>query len=226
MTRNRTLPAGPPRGLCRLPSTRRWTAPDGGLPTSPPPPRPVLQRFGQVRRGDRFSSRQIGNRPPQLEHTMEGSRRQLELVHRLPHQRAAGLIQRAVGAHLGRPHVAVGLQLRPLEAIPLGAARCLATSRQLHVLGGFGLLRGVRNRSWRSSRLASPAPRLGRETASRDSTGRCTAQACRRVLRAASWCSARRWVLFEHAADHSKCFLRHRLQFAGPAGGCPGQPST
>ncbi len=44
------------------------------------PSRPVLNRLGQVRWGDIFIARQIGNRPRDLEHAMKRACAQLQLL--------------------------------------------------------------------------------------------------------------------------------------------------
>ena len=52
-------------------------------------------------------SRQVGYGPRQLEHTVVAAGGKLQLVHGGAHQGAAGLVQLAVLAHLGRVHVSV-----------------------------------------------------------------------------------------------------------------------
>ena len=48
----------------------------------------------------------------------------VELLHGCPKQAVAGLIDRAVLAHCGRPHVGVGQQAHPIQALTLATARC------------------------------------------------------------------------------------------------------
>ena len=75
--------------------------------------RPVLQRLRQVLRGDALAARQVGDGARQLEHAVVGARGQLELAHGRLHQGAAGIVQGAELAHLGRAHVGVAGSCAP-----------------------------------------------------------------------------------------------------------------
>jgi hypothetical protein len=101
------------------------------------PPRPVLDRLGQVRRPDVGRSRQVGDRAGQLEHAVVGPRREVQLAHRRLHQPLPGAVERAVRAHLGRPHIGVGQQPGATEALGLAHAR--RRDPLAHGAGGLAL---------------------------------------------------------------------------------------
>ena len=103
------------------------------------PPRPVLQRLGQMRRLRLRLARQIRDGARRLEHPVIPERAQLHLPHRRAHEFLALLVQPAEGLHRlswrrcskaarGRPHVAVdehaGLA-QPGEALGLHSPRRL-----------------------------------------------------------------------------------------------------
>ena len=56
---------------------------------------------------DLLCSRQVGDGARQLEHAVVATGGKLQLVHGSAHQSAAGVVQLAVLAHLGRVHVGV-----------------------------------------------------------------------------------------------------------------------
>ena len=91
---------------------------------------PILDRLRDVRRLDALAPRQIRDRPRQLEHPVIRPRAQVHLPHRRAQELPAGLVHRAVVAHLGRTHVGVG-----------GQAGALAVLRR-----------------WRTAPIAAPAP--------------------------------------------------------------------
>jgi hypothetical protein len=111
--------------------------------------RPILDRLRDVRRLDAFTPRQIGNRERQLQHPVTLAlalqvpvyARALRFIARPQplHGRAqvlaAGLVHRAVVAHLRRAHVGVGGEagaLRVLRVLHVGEAGRLSRSRRLH----------------------------------------------------------------------------------------------
>jgi hypothetical protein len=67
------------------------------------PPGPILNRFGQVRRGDVVTPREIGDGACDLEHAMKCSRTELQLLYRRAHQRLARRVELARCAHVGGP---------------------------------------------------------------------------------------------------------------------------
>ncbi len=68
---------------------------------------------------DVFRAGQVGDRARQLEHAMVGARREVQLAHGRLHQPLAGLVEPAVLADLGWPHVGVGAQAGAFEALAL-----------------------------------------------------------------------------------------------------------
>jgi hypothetical protein len=89
---------------------------------------PVLDRLGQMRWGDFITVRQIGNRPRDLQDAMERPRRELQLLHRRPHERLTGRVEFAEDAHVGWRHVRVAYY----SAVVRGESRVLTLSRGLH----------------------------------------------------------------------------------------------
>ncbi len=76
------------------------------------PPRPVLDRLGDVRRLNRVGSGQVGDGACQLEDAVIRTGAELHLAHGRAQQLPAGLVHGAVVAHLGGSHVGVGGQDR------------------------------------------------------------------------------------------------------------------
>jgi hypothetical protein len=72
-----------------------------------------------MRRPDVGRAREVGDRTGQLEHTVVGACREVQLAHGRLHQPLARAIELAVAAHLGRPHIGVGQQARALETLGL-----------------------------------------------------------------------------------------------------------
>ena len=93
--------------------------------------RPILDRLGDVRGLDPVRSCQVGDGTSQLQHAMIRPRAQVHLPHGCAEELAAGLVHRAVIAHLGRAHVGVGGQPGALTVLDVGKPRSLPRSRRL-----------------------------------------------------------------------------------------------
>ena len=93
--------------------------------------RPILDRLREVRRLDALTPRQVRDRPRQLQHPMIRPRAQVHLPHRRAQELAAGLVHRAVVAHLGRAHVGVGGQAGALPVLHVGEPGRLPRPRRL-----------------------------------------------------------------------------------------------
>jgi hypothetical protein len=89
------------------------------------PPRPVLNRLGQMGRLDVAAAGQIGNGPGQLEDTVIGPGAHLQLFHRRPEQAVAGVVHLAELAYLGWSHVGVRQQRSAIKAQVLTLSRRL-----------------------------------------------------------------------------------------------------
>ena len=68
-----------------------------------------MEGFGEVVGLDGVAAVEVGDGAGELEDPMKGAGAELQLRHRRLDERLAGLVQLAVLAHLGWPHVGVGL---------------------------------------------------------------------------------------------------------------------
>jgi len=100
------------------------------------PAGPILNRLSHVRGLNAFGSGEVGDGAGELEDTVEsaGPCGELELGHRCAHQTHPGVVQFAVSAHVGGPHIGVGGGVTA-EAFALNLAR--AGDSGLNCLGTF-----------------------------------------------------------------------------------------
>ena len=113
--------------------------------------------------GCRSAPRQIGDRPRQLEHAVIRPRAQVHLPHRRAEELAAGLVHRAVVAHLGRAHVGVGGQARGRGEFQLGAVRAFGRPAPRHGPPGTHVAANARRLLHSSWQPANYTPRRNRE---------------------------------------------------------------
>ena len=86
---------------------------------------PILYRLRQMRELDSLASRQVGNRPRELQHRVKRPGRELTLRHRCADQGVPRLVQLAILAHIRRARVGVASNVYPSEAVPLPLPRRL-----------------------------------------------------------------------------------------------------
>jgi hypothetical protein len=107
------------------------------LPSLPHLPWPILQRFRQMRRGDLFVAREVGDGAGELEDTVVGEGGEAELAHGGALELLAGRVKLAVVAHLGRAQVAIEADVAAAEA----SGSHSAGKRRIGLLGLYELLR-------------------------------------------------------------------------------------
>lgn len=82
-------------------------------------PRPILHRFGDMRRLDLLGAGEIGNGAGQLEDAVVGAGAEMQLAHGCLEQILAGSVKLAVLAHLVGVHLRIGQRGCTLKAFTL-----------------------------------------------------------------------------------------------------------